>query len=182
MIVTDDYAKQLQEMHGKKSIGFGVEPPNKLIEIIKTNKISTILDYGCGEGNMINKIKELFPHIQTFGYDPGVQRFSVIPEKTDLVYSADVLEHFEPNLIDEGLRKIFSIANIHYHNIACHPAKKTLPDGRNCHLIIEEPSWWLKKIQQNIDSSWNIAYTNIYNTYRKKRKGTHFEIVLIKNG
>lgn len=182
MIITDEYAKQLQEMHGRKIIGFGVDPPKKLVEIIQTNNISSILDYGCGEGNMISKIKEMFPNIEMFGYDPGIEHYSTIPEKTDLVYSADVLEHFEPTLIDEGLKKIFNIANIHYHNIACHPAKKTLPDGRNCHLIVEQPDWWLKKIKQNIDSTWNIVYTNIYNTYRKKRTGTHFEIVLIKNG
>lgn len=181
MIITDDYAKQLQQMHKKGVIGFGVEPPTKLVEILKSYPIKSVLDYGCGEGNMIRAVQNLFPNLEMYGYDPGVEQYSSIPEKTDLVYSADVLEHFEPILIDDGLQKIFNIANIHYHNIACHPAKKSLPDGRNCHLIIEEPDWWLTKIKQNIDNSWNIIYTNTYNTFRKKRKGTHFEIVLIKD-
>lgn len=180
MIVTDDYAKQLQQMHQKHSIGFGVEPPSKLVEIINQNSIQSILDYGCGEGNMMNKIQELFPNIKIYGYDPGVERFNSIPEKTDLVYSADVLEHFEPEFIDDGLRKVFAIAPIHYHNIACHPAKKTLPDGRNCHLIIEQPDWWLEKIKSILDSSYKIVYTNVYHTYRKKRQGTHLEIVITK--
>jgi trans-aconitate methyltransferase len=178
MIVTDEYAKQLQQMHQKHSIGFGVEPPSKLVEVINQNSIQSILDYGCGEGNMMNKIQELFPNIKIYGYDPGVKRFSSIPEKTDLVYSADVLEHFEPEFIDEGLRKIFAIAPIHYHNIACHPAKKTLPDGRNCHLIVEQPNWWLEKIKSVLDPSYKIVYTNVYHTYRKKRQGTHLEIVI----
>lgn len=181
MIVTDEYAKQLQQMHQRKIIGFGVEPPAKLVETLKSYPIKTVLDYGCGEGNMINAIQTLFPNLEMYGYDPGVERYSTIPERTDLVYSADVLEHFEPEFIDEGLQRIFNIANIHYHNIACHPAKKTLPDGRNCHLIVEQPEWWLEKIKTNIDSSWSIMYTNIYNTFRKKRKGTHFEIVLMRN-
>lgn len=178
MIVTDEYAKQLQQMHSKGVIGFGVEPPTKLVEILKTYPIKTVLDYGCGEGNMIAAIKNYFPNLEMYGYDPGVERFSSIPEKTDLVYSADVLEHFEPEFIDEGLKKLFAIAPIHYHNIACHPAKKTLPDGRNCHLIVEQPNWWLEKINSILDPSYKIVYTNVYHTYRKKRQGTHLEIVI----
>ena len=27
-------------------------------------------------------------------------------------------------------------------NIACYPAKKTLPDGRNVHLTIKNPDNW----------------------------------------
>lgn len=180
MIVTDEYAKQLQQMHQRKVIGFGVEPPAKLVELIRQHSITSILDYGCGEGNMMARIQEIFPDIKMHGYDPGVERFAVIPEKTDLVYSSDVLEHFEPEFIDEGLQKIFKIANVHYHNIACHPAKKTLPDGRNCHLIVEQPDWWIEKIESILDSSYKIVYTNVYHTYRKKRQGTHLEIVIIK--
>ena len=30
--------------------------------------------------------------------------------------------------------------------IACRPANRHLDDGRNAHLIVEPPDWWLKKI------------------------------------
>ncbi len=180
MDISENYAKQLQEMHDRHKIGFGVEPPLKLIETIQNNSVTSILDYGCGEGNMLNKIQQLFPNIELYGYDPGVERFSTIPSKTDLVYSVDVLEHFEPEFIDDGIKKILNIADIQYHNIACHPAKKLLPDGRNCHLIVQPPDWWLAMIKSTIDDKWKITYTNVYNTFKKKRQGTHFEIIMVK--
>jgi hypothetical protein len=30
--------------------------------------------------------------------------------------------------------------------ISLIPAKKTLPDGRNAHLILEKPHWWKDKL------------------------------------
>jgi hypothetical protein len=43
--------------------------------------------------------------------------------------------------------------------IACHPAKKGLSDGRNAHLIIEQPEWWKQKIQTI--PGWKIIYEHI---------------------
>ena len=182
MKISEEYAKQLKIMHtglGNK-IGFGVEPAAKLVEVIKTYSIVTALDFGCGEGNMMARLTEMFPHLQIQGYDPGVERFSTLPESVDLIYSADVLEHIEPHLVDDTLKNLWKIGRYQYHNIACHPAKKTLPDGRNCHLIVEEPDWWLEKIKATIDPNCKITYTNVYHTFKKKRKGTHFEVVIIR--
>jgi len=54
------------------------------------------------------------------------------------------------------LDQLFSIGQKYqYHLIACHPAKKTLSDGRNAHLIIENPDWWKVKM---IDPRWKIIH------------------------
>jgi cyclopropane fatty-acyl-phospholipid synthase-like methyltransferase len=182
MQISEDYAKQLQMMHSGQGdkIGFGVEPAAKLVEVIKAYPIVTALDFGCGEGNMMARLTEMFSHLQIQGYDPGVERFSTLPEKVDLIYSADVLEHIEPHLLDDTLKNLWNIGRYQYHNIACHPAKKTLPDGRNCHLIVEEPDWWLEKIKSTIDPNSKITYTNVYHTFKKKRKGTHLEVVIVR--
>ena len=37
--------------------------------------------------------------------------------------------------------------------IAHRPAKKTLPDGRNAHLIQEGPAWWLPKLESRFKVS-----------------------------
>lgn len=183
MEISKSYADQLKQMHSGQGtkIGFGVEPPKKLVEVISKYSPNTILDYGCGSGAMMNSINSLFPNVKITGYDPGVEKYSQFPNSVDLMYSADVLEHIEPFALEETLKKLWNTAKVHYHNIACHPAKKNLPDGRNCHLIIEQPDWWLNKIKSTIDSSWNITYTNVYHTFKKKRQGIHFEIVLVRN-
>jgi hypothetical protein len=38
-----------------------------------------------------------------------------------------------------------------WFRIACYPAKKYLPDGRNAHLIVELPEWWRKQLLANMD-------------------------------
>jgi hypothetical protein len=38
-----------------------------------------------------------------------------------------------------------------WFRIACYPAKKHLPDGRNAHLIVESPDWWRKQLLTNMN-------------------------------
>lgn len=183
MIISEEYKNQLEIMHTaeKKRLGYGVEPSIKLVETIKSYPVTTVLDFGCGQGNMMGRIGELFPHLKIQGYDPGVERYSVLPTiPVDLIYSTDVLEHIEPDHLVDVLKNLWKLGQHQYHNIACHPAKKKLPDGRNCHLIIEEPDWWLEKIKSTIDSNCKIVYTNVYHTVKKERKGTHLEVVIVR--
>ncbi len=182
MEITKEYADQLKMMHSGAAtkIGFGVTPPNKLIETINQYKPKTIVDYGCGAGNMMRAVKSACSFVETFGYDPGVEQYAQFPTRVDMIYSVDVLEHIEPTNLISSLKTLWNTADIHYHNIACHPAKKNLPDGKNCHLIIEKPDWWLAMIKSTIDDKWKITYTNVYNTFKKKRQGTHFEIIMVK--
>jgi hypothetical protein len=37
-----------------------------------------------------------------------------------------------------------------WFRIACYPAKKHLPDGRNAHLIVESPAWWREQLLANM--------------------------------
>lgn len=180
--VSDEYKKQLEQIHTTSKMGMGVTPPEKLNEIISSNRktFKDILDYGCGPGNMLKTLQGMYPKIKFIGWDPGRPEYANYPERVDLVYSTDVLEHIEPEELDATLLDLFNTADNHYHNIACHPAKKKLPDGRNAHLIIEEPAWWEEKIRSLLGSEWSIEYTNVYHTYKKNLKGTHFEIVTKK--
>jgi 2-polyprenyl-3-methyl-5-hydroxy-6-metoxy-1,4-benzoquinol methylase len=130
MKISEEYKHQLEIMHTaeKKRLGYGVEPAEKLVEIIKSYPINTVLDFGCGQGNMIVRLIELFPNLDIQGYDPGVERYSTLPTTSiDLIYSADVLEHIEPNHLVDTLKNLWSIGQYQYHNIACYPAKKKLP-------------------------------------------------------
>lgn len=65
--------------------------------------------------------------------------------------------------------QLFSIGQKYqYHLIACHPAKKTLSDGRNAHLIIENPDWWKVKM---IDPRWKIIHEEILEFEVQPKKG-----------
>jgi hypothetical protein len=54
------------------------------------------------------------------------------------------MEHVEPEYLDsviDDLKRI--IINTGFFSIATIPARKTLMDGRNAHLIIKPVNWWL---------------------------------------
>ena len=61
----------------------------------------------------------------------------------------DVLEHIEPAYLDNVLDDLQRCTDvIGVFTVACGPAMKILPDGRNAHLIQEPPEWWLPKPMQ----------------------------------
>lgn len=180
--ISEEYKEQLRQIHngeGKK-MGCGVQPPAKLLEIINQYTPKTILDYGCASGAMKDHIQGLYPDIQLIGYDPGIPEFDLLPKSVDLIYSTDVFEHIEPAHIDNTLHLLWQIAPINFHKIACFPAKKKLPDGRNAHLIIEEPEWWVKKIESTLESNCRIAYNKtIFETVKGKER-KQLEILIMR--
>lgn len=177
--ISEQYKDQLKQIHsGGKKMGWGLEPPAKLLEMIDTHNPKSILDYGCGSGAMMEHMKSLYPQNEFIGYDPGMPQFQNYPENVDLIYSTDVLEHVEPEHIESTLRQLWKTADINYHKIACYPAKKKLPDGRNAHLIIEEPEWWQSKINSTLDNDYEIIYNKTIIETKKKRVNKHYEVIV----
>jgi hypothetical protein len=71
-----------------------------------------------------------------------------------MLISTDVLEHIEPEFVANVLQHMDSLfTRVAYLLIATCPAKKSLPDGRNAHLIQEEPDWWRPLILENINAN-----------------------------
>jgi cyclopropane fatty-acyl-phospholipid synthase-like methyltransferase len=162
---SDNYIKQLRLLHGdmKRPKGFGgkfkrVKPFEKFLE---THDIKTVLDYGCGKGVMLYNYREIFSNIEFDGYDIAMDEFRTIKQQSyDVVFSNDVLEHIEPEYLNNVLKHINSLSSRYvWLRIDTIPAKKILSDGRNAHLILENQTWWEKKLLQFI--SGNIIYSDL---------------------
>ena len=66
------------------------------------------------------------------------------------MYCGDVLEHVEPEYLQDVLADIKRcMKRAGLLVISTIPAKKTLPDGRNAHLIVESPLWWGSVLSQH---------------------------------
>jgi hypothetical protein len=154
-VITDQYKKQLELMADKKAFKGKSVFYNEIKQFISERGPSSILDFGCAQGNLIELIKKDFSNMLIDGYDPGVAKFSTVPnQQYDCLLSNDVLEHIEPAYLDETLRKIDNyFTKSAWIIIACYPAKKLLPDGRNAHLIVNTPTWWLDKISNTMVKS-----------------------------
>jgi len=140
-LITSEYAALQTAFHEQRP-DYGVsgskyvEPVLNFAEKLKTRDI---LDYGCGKATLQKGLP--FP-IQN--YDPCRLEYTRRPTPANLVVCTDVLEHIEIDCLKDVLDDITSLTlQVLFVNVACRPAKKFLPDGRNAHLIQETPNWWL---------------------------------------
>lgn len=154
-LISDEYKAQLEEMHKNKD-GFGANAKKyvgHLMDIVKSTGSHDVLDYGCGKGMLQQNMPFLIKQ-----YDPAIKVHSLDPEPADVVFCGDVLEHVEPELIDNVLAHMESkTKNLCFMVICGTEAKKTLPDGRNAHLLVKEGDWWFSKISQYYTI---ISYSN----------------------
>jgi hypothetical protein len=144
MLITDAYRAEQEALHAKGNYGTASLEYGEIVSrLVEQTGSETILDYGCG--SMQNLKKVLDCEVMYLGYDPAIPEFSAkVP--SDLVVCIDVLEHIEPELLEnvlddlQQLTKRWAFMTVH-----TGPARKTLSDGRNAHLIQQPPAWWLPK-------------------------------------
>lgn len=150
-MISNNHIEIYKKIHAETPFGKRSKFPKYLENFISQAQPKSILDFGCGKGRLVNKIKETFPNLEAYGYDPANPEFneSLDSKRFDMIVSSDVLEHVEPEFIDETLSYLHGKSRYFYHLIACSPAKLILPDGRNAHLIIENQSWWHNKLKKH---------------------------------
>jgi|688.fasta_scaffold84225_4 hypothetical protein len=160
-MISDEYKIQLQKLHGREKFSSGLIKYVEIKKFIELYQPKSLLDYGCSTGKLIEQLKIDFPNINPLdGFDPAVPMFDTIKEKSyDCIISNDVIEHIEPEVLDQTLKQMQELfKNYAWFIIACYPAKKLLPDGRNAHLIVESDEWWLNKIKNIFNKSTIIHY------------------------
>lgn len=121
-------------------------------QIIERMQVDHLLDYGCGVNTNLAKNLKVSRKLTYQAYDPGVLRFSKPPVPAQMVACIDVLEHIEPDLIDNVLDDLKRLTEgILFATVCTVPALKTLSDGRNAHLIQQPMSWWLPKFWERFE-------------------------------
>ena len=133
-------------------------------------EVDTLLDYGCGHNLSLKKNLKPTRSFKYQAYDPGVPEYAGDPEPADLVVSIDVLEHIEPDLIDNVLDHLeYLTKKVLFCTVHTGPAGKILPDGRNAHLIQKPAEWWIPK------------FTERFHMQGFHARGNGFEMVLFSN-
>lgn len=152
VLITPGYAEANWKLHVERpDYGSKVKPLriHEITEWQKKLKAKTLLDYGCGKGVLGQFVKDVH------SYDPAIPKFAALPPPADLLVCVDVLEHVEPECLDQVLDHMQSLSKLGaYIIIGTRPdSGKLLPDGRNPHLIIEVAEWWLPRLR----SRWQIV-------------------------
>lgn len=147
MLISPEYIALNRRLHAERDDygRIGKRWAERAVAICRENGGSTIIDYGAGKRTLEKRIREIAPDIAVASYDPAVPEISEPPAPADLLVCTDVLEHVEPECLNEVLTDIYVLAPVHLIVVATDPSDKTLADGRNAHLIIKSPGWWGEK-------------------------------------
>jgi|RhiMetStandDraft_4_1073278.scaffolds.fasta_scaffold65604_2 methyltransferase family protein len=143
MKISPEYLAMNRELHARG--GYGVSGSKYVVPVMQIAQLLNtrdILDYGCGQRTLEQALG--FP---IRNYDPAIPGLDTPPEPADLVVCTDVLEHIEPDCLNDVLDDLQRLTKqAAFFVIANRAAKKILPDGRNAHLIQEDAEWWRPRL------------------------------------
>ena len=152
-VITEEYRQVLKDTHKKKQWGNTGGKGNyftNTLFLMKKFNATKVLDYGAGWGGVKARMLKERPDIEVFEYEPARDDVSAPPEPQDFVICMDVLEHIEPDCLEEVLIDLARVVSDKgFFSIATQPALATLADGRNAHLIVEDFVWWRVHIDKH---------------------------------
>lgn len=184
-MISDHLKKAYTEIHKNTPFGKRAKIPDHLKEFIHMHQPRSLLDFGCGKGNLLKTLKESYPSMTILGYDPANPEYDISIPIVDMIISTDVLEHIEHENINQVLEMFYLKAKYHYHLISCAPAKLILPDGRNAHLIQESAEWWKNKFTQagfSVIKEEYREFTKYSKQLRKELPVKNYYIMVERNG
>jgi hypothetical protein len=152
-LISEGYRELQQQLHDTGKYGGVAAYYAGLVNQILTRlEVTHLLDYGCGSKVELSKHIKTNQKLTYQAYDPGVREYAGDPVPAQLVCCIDVLEHIEPERLDDVLDHLASLTEVAaFLTIHIGPAQKVLADGRNAHLIQKPVDWWLPKLMQRFD-------------------------------
>ncbi len=155
-LISKEYKEKIVAFHKKRGWGGPISKnvPSIVHKYMALSKANSILDYGSGCGLFKEKMDNQYPNAKfnIHEYEPGIIGKDEDPPVCDATVCLDVLEHIEPDKIDNVLQHIYDKTNKWaYIMICCIPSHNTFPDGQNLHILQREPNWWLEKFKYEWD-------------------------------
>jgi hypothetical protein len=171
-LFSDEYKRQQEFLHETTEYGTAAQHYGGVVgQILDMLEITHLLDYGCGKRMGLLKNLKFSRPMKYQGYDPfaGDPELATAPIPAQMVACIDVLEHIEPQFLDNVLDHIAELTEVvAFMTVHTGPAQKFLQDGRNAHLTQQEMEWWAPKffsrfdvqsLQRHHDNGfWCIAY------------------------
>lgn len=92
-MISTDYQEMLSLIHSGTKFGKRSKIPEHLKKFISKQAIRSMIDFGCGKGQLIDVLKHNYPTIDITGYDPANPKFDVPsarPRRAAYSHSASV--------------------------------------------------------------------------------------------
>ncbi len=136
------------------------------LPFLKQQTSGVLVEIGCGNGRFVDAAAEHFARIEACDWAKSPLLREILTRHSnvafhacdvtkdelalrgDLVASADVLEHFPLESLQQTLAKIDAVAPLAYHKIACYH------DGHS-HLSVMPAEEWLQRFRQ-LDPAYRL--------------------------
>jgi hypothetical protein len=172
-LISEDYRKLQQALHRNPEYGVAsVQYAPLVAQVMEATGIAELLDYGAGKGRLSDTLHDMYENpIIVHHYDPAIPEWSSPPQPCRLVACIDVLEHIEPELLDNVLDDLKRVtAGMGVFTVHTGPAGKVLLDGRNAHLIQKPASWWIPKFLERFElNTFNRMPMGFYVVVERKQ-------------
>lgn len=146
-LISPAYVAEQRRLHAEQA-PYGHRGKKWAVDINATRWVhgcQSVLDYGCGTGSLAEalRLEQALARFTVSEYDPAIPGKDALPAPADLVVCTDVLEHVEPELIDNVLDHVCSLARkAIFAVIALVETAKTLSDGRQAHILLKPIPYW----------------------------------------
>lgn len=151
MLISPEYRKLQNDLH-ERDADYGMMAQfygETISEMVKVLGVTEVLDYGCGHNRSLMKTFKPEGECRVQCYDPGVPEYADLPDPSQMVVCIDCLEHIEPEYIEDVLDHLEELTGeVLFATVHTGPAKRTLADGRNAHLIQKPQEWWVPKFME----------------------------------
>lgn len=143
----------------------------RLLECIAADRITSVLDVGCGSGKAMRYLMEKMPSLKVHGFDiasncldgwfasadaltTGCLWSDALPEGYELLITTDVFEHIPPEHVAASLKNIYDSAKVAaFFGIALFPDSfGTKLIGEPLHLSLFTADEWVTRI---LESGWS---------------------------
>lgn len=150
MKISPEYQEAQRVLHQNPNYGVASTSYGGLVgRLIMQTGAQSVLDYGAGKQRLRQSARDAFDSgCEYVPYDPAFPEYGE-PRPCDMVVCIDVLEHVEIVCLGAVLEDLWkNMGDCGFFTIHTGPAIKTLPDGRNAHLIQCGSEWWLPKLSK----------------------------------
>jgi hypothetical protein len=154
VLISEQYRKQQRALHERPDYGVASLHYAPLVaETLERTRADELLDYGAGKGRLATALQEIVKRpLKVHHYDPAIPEWAAEPQPCGFVACIDVLEHIEPELLDNVLDDLKRVtAGFGVFTVHCGPAVKVLADGRNAHLTQQPVEWWKERLAKRFE-------------------------------
>ena len=155
--ISNEYLAKIVDFRENKYKEWGGAIKGKVPKIYQRmldEDCKSVLDYGSGNSDFKKAIEKFYPdyNFKIVEYEPSIPALNVDPTECDMTICVDVLEHVEPDKIDNVLSHIQEKTNkICFLSICVVEAHGKFNDGTNLHVLVKPAEWWIEKLEEKFE-------------------------------